>query len=386
VTDGSDIVTSYALVNGRRTVYIPVTKRADASTLTVVNLVKSSLGKFQNVLPEDIKVSYEFDQSGYVTSAIASLVTEGALGALLTGLMVLLFLRDWRSAAIVVINIPIALMGAVLALAITGQTVNIMTLGGMALAIGVLVDMSTVVVENIATKHVAGSSLARAVVDSAGEVALPLLLAMLCVLAVFLPAFFMTGTAKAMFLPLALAVGFSMIASYLLASTLVPILVVWLGKRAGERAVHEAQAGRFERFRVRYARFMRWVVAVRGRAATIYFVLTVLIVVLLGPRLGNEIFPQVDAGQLQLRLRAPAGTRVETTEKIALKVLDLIKQEAGGADKACTHPTIPSISSICGTADRTRRSCRCNSSRTAGFTWSRSRNACAPALPPSCRM
>jgi multidrug efflux pump subunit AcrB len=333
VTDGSDIVTSFALVNGRRTVYIPVTKRADASTLTVVNLVKGSLQKFQNVLPEDIKVSYEFDQSGYVTSAITTLVTEGALGALLTGLMVLLFLRDWRSASIVVINIPIALMGAVLALAITGQTVNIMTLGGMALAIGVLVDMSTVVVENIATKHVAGRSLARAVVDSAGEVAVPLLLAMLCVLAVFVPAFFMTGTAKAMFLPLALAVGFSMIASYLLASTLVPILVVWLGKRAPEPAAHESQTGRFERFRERYARLMRRVVAARGRATAIYFALTILIVVLLGPRLGNEIFPQVDAGQLQIRLRAPAGTRVETTEKIALKVLDLIKDAAGGADK-----------------------------------------------------
>src|SRR6266852_4258253 len=333
VTDGSDLVTSYALVNGRRTVYIPVTKRADASTLTVVNLVKSSLGKFQSVLPEDIKVSYEFDQSGYVTSAITSLVTEGALGALLTGLMVLLFLRDWRSALIVLINIPIALMGAVLALPITGQTVNIMTLGGMALAIGVLVDMSTVVVENIATKRLAGRPLAHAVVDSAGEVAVPLLLAMLCVLAVFVPAFFMTGTAKAMFLPLALAVGFSMIASYLLASTLVPILVVWLGKRGGEPAAHESQTGRFERFRERYARFMRWVVAMRGRATAIYFGLTVLIVVLLGPRLGNEIFPQVDAGQLQVRLRAPAGTRVETTEKIALKVFDLIKDAAGGADK-----------------------------------------------------
>jgi len=333
VTDGSDIVTSYALVNGRRTVYIPVTKRADASTLTVVNLVKGSLQKFQNVLPEDIKVSYEFDQSVYVTGAITNLLTEGALGALLTGLMVLLFLRDWRSALIVVLNIPIALMGAMLALAITGQTVNIMTLGGMALAIGVLVDMSTVVVENIATKHVPGKSLALAVVDSAREVAVPLLLAMLCVLAVFVPAFFMTGTAKAMFLPLALAVGFSMLASYLLASTLVPILVVWLSKRAGKPAEHESRAGRFERFRERYARFMRRVVAVRGRAAVVYFALTALVVVLLGPRLGNEIFPQVDAGQLQLRLHAPAGTRVEATEKIALKVLDLIKHEAGGADQ-----------------------------------------------------
>jgi multidrug efflux pump subunit AcrB len=333
VTDGSDIVTSFALVNGRRTVYIPVTKRADASTLTVVNLVKGSLEKFQSVLPEDIKVSYEFDQSAYVTRAITSLLTEGALGALLTGLMVLLFLRDWRSALIVVVNIPIALMGAMLALAITGQTVNIMTLGGMALAIGVLVDMSTVVVENIATKHVPGRSLARAVVDSAREVAVPLLIAMLCVLAVFVPAFFMTGTAKAMFLPLALAVGFSMVASYLLANTLVPILVVWLRKRAGEPAMRESQAGRFERFRESYARFMRRVVSARGTAATVYFALTILVVLVLGPRLGNEMFPRVDAGQLQLRLRAPAGTRVETTEKIALKVLDLIKSEAGGADK-----------------------------------------------------
>src|SRR6266436_2883712 len=220
VEDSSDIITSYALVNGRRTVYIPVTKRADASTLTVVNLVRSNLPKFQSVLPEDIKITYEFDQSGYVTSAITTLLTEGALGALLTGLMVLLFLHDWRSALIVVINIPIALMGAMLALAISGQSVNIMTLGGMALAIGVLVDMSTVVVENIATQRASGKSLSRAVVDSAREVAVPLLIAMLCVLAVFVPAFFMTGTAKAMFLPLALAVGFSMLASYLLASTL----------------------------------------------------------------------------------------------------------------------------------------------------------------------
>src|SRR5215471_18400674 len=185
VTDGSDIITSYALVNGRRTVYIPVTKRADASTLSVVNLVRSNLPKFQSVLPNDIRVSYEFDQSAYVTRAIASLVTEGALGALLTGLMILLFLRDWRSALIVVINIPLSLMAAVLALWISQQTINIMTLGGLALAVGILVDEATVCIENIATKHEAGGSLARAVVDSAREVAVPLLIAMLCVLTVF---------------------------------------------------------------------------------------------------------------------------------------------------------------------------------------------------------
>src|SRR5213593_371228 len=151
VRDASDIITSYALVNGRRTVYIPVTKRADASTLSVVNLVKESVPKFQGVVPADVRVSYEFDQSPYVTRAIAGLTLEGALGALLTGVMVLLFLRDWRSASIVVINIPLALMGAVVALWISHQTINIMTLGGLALAIGILVDMSTVVIENIHT-------------------------------------------------------------------------------------------------------------------------------------------------------------------------------------------------------------------------------------------
>src|SRR5438445_588028 len=151
VTDASDIVTSYALVNGRRTVYVPVTKRADASTLSVVNLVKQNIPRFQSVVPPAVKVSYEFDHSPYVTRAISGLVREGLLGAVLTGLMVLLFLRDWRSALIVVINIPLALMGAVSALWITKQTVNIMTLGGLALAIGILVDMSTVVIENIHT-------------------------------------------------------------------------------------------------------------------------------------------------------------------------------------------------------------------------------------------
>ena len=140
-----------ALVNGRRTVYIPVTKRADASTLSVVNLVKQNLPKFQAALPDDVTVSYVFDQSPFVTRAIGGLTLEGVLGALLTGIMVLLFLRDWRSALIVVVNIPLSLLAAVLALWITGQTINIMTLGGLALAVGILVDMSTVAIENIHT-------------------------------------------------------------------------------------------------------------------------------------------------------------------------------------------------------------------------------------------
>lgn len=330
VTDGSDIVTSYALVNGRRTVYIPVTKRADASTITVVNLVKSNLAKFQSAVPEDIKVSYEFDQSQYVTRAISGLVMEGALGALLTGLMVLLFLRDWRSALIVVVNIPVALMGAVLALSLTGQTINIMTLGGLALAIGILVDMSTVVVENIHTHRAQGKKLGRAIVDSGSEVSLPLMIAMLCVVAVFVPAFFMSGVAQALFMPLALAVGFAMIGSYLLSSTLVPILSFWLGSSQAP-AVHVE--GAFVRFATRYASLATSVVSQRVVVVAAYLVVASLLTVLIGRQLGTEIFPQVDAGQLQLRLRAPAGTQVEGTEKIALQVLDIIKAEAGDADK-----------------------------------------------------
>src|SRR2546427_2303708 len=264
VGDASDIITSYALVNGRRTVYIPVTKRADASTLSVVNLVKKNIPKFQSAVPGDVKVSYEFDQSPYVTGAIAGLTLEGALGALLTGVMVLLFLRDWRSASIVVINIPLSLMGAVLALWITKQTVNIMTLGGLALAIGILVDMSTVVIENIHTHLGRGKRVALSVVDSGQEVALPLLIAMLCVLAGFVPSFFLVGAAQAMFLPLSLAVGFSMACSYLLSSTLVPILSVWVLRGHEETAAGQPNVeGHFARFHKRYAALAQRVVHAR---------------------------------------------------------------------------------------------------------------------------
>ena len=332
VQDASDIVTCFALVNGRRTVYIPVTKRADASTLSVVNLVKQNIPKFQSVLPDDVKVSYEFDQSPYVTRAIAGLTLAGALGAILTGVMVLLFLRDWRSAAMVVINIPLSIFAASVALWITGQTVNIMTLGGLALAIGILVDMSTVAIENIHTHLARGKTVARAVCDSGTEVALPLLISMLCVLAVFVPAFFMAGAAKAMFVPLSLAVGFSMVASYLLASTLIPILSVWILR--GQAHVQEASF--FARLQQRYAGYVKRTVGLRGLVVGTYLAGSVLLIWLIGGRLGTEIFPKVEAGQFQLRLRAPAGTRVERTEAIALQTLDLIKNEVGADNVALT--------------------------------------------------
>jgi multidrug efflux pump subunit AcrB len=326
VEDASDLVTSYALVNGRRTVYMPVTKRADASTLSVVELVKKSIPKFQGVVPDDIKVTYEFDQSPVVTRSIKDLVKEGAIGAVLTGLMVLVFLRDWRSAFIVVINIPLSLLAGVFALWVSGQSINLMTLGGLALAVGILVDEATVAVENIHAYLARGASLARAALDATRETALPRLLAMLCILAVFIPAFFMQGAARALFVPLALAVGFSMIASFILSSTLVPILSVWfLRGHAGD--IHDTSF--FARVQNAYARLLRPIVAVRWLLVLVYLIASLAVIWVFGQKLGTEIFPTVDSGQLALRLRAPTGTRVELTEQLALKVLDLIKREAG---------------------------------------------------------
>ena len=209
VADSSDILAGYALVNGKRTVYIPVTKRPDASTITVVQEVRHSLPNFQSLIPEDIKLTYEFDQSQYVRDALFPVLREGVLGALLTGLTLLLFLRDWRSSLVVVITIPFALLIAVVALSAVGETINIMTLGGLALAVGVLVDEGTVLMENIHVHLAQGEAKARAVLNASGEVAIPRLLAMLSVMAVLLPSFFMTGPARALFVPLSLAVGFS---------------------------------------------------------------------------------------------------------------------------------------------------------------------------------
>ena len=253
VEDGADIQTGYALVDGRRTVYIPVTKRADASTLAVVQAVKANLPRFQSVLPDDVEVSYQFDQSPYVTRAIQGLFVEGALGAVLTGLMVLLFLRDWRSSLVVVLNIPLAILASVTALWVSGQTINIMTLGGLALAVGILVDEATVTIENIHTRLADGRSLARAASEATAETTLPRFVAMLCILAVFIPAFFMTGAAHNLFVPLALAVGFAMVGSYLLSSTFVPVLSVWLLRNPSTH--HTPQETFFDRLRARYDRF-----------------------------------------------------------------------------------------------------------------------------------
>jgi len=330
VDDAADVTTSYALANGRRTVYLPVTKRADASTLEVVRLVKENIPEFQKILPEDIKVSYVFDQSPVVERSIRDLVKEGGLGALLTGLMVLLFLRDWRSAFIVVINIPIALLAAVFALWITGQSIHLMTLGGLALAVGILVDEATVAVENIHAHLARGASLSRAALDGTRETAGPRLLAMLCILSVFIPAFFMEGAAKALFVPMALSVGFAMIASYVLSSTLVPVLSVWF-LRGHPGQVHEASY--FARLQNTYAGLMRGLVAARWPLTLVYLGVCVGVVWVAGARLGTEIFPKADNGQFAIRFRLPSGTQVAITEAASARILRTIEREAGGADR-----------------------------------------------------
>ncbi len=326
VADGADLVTSYALVNGRRTVYIPVTKRAEASTLAVVSQVRANMDKFQAALPEDIKVSYEFDQSPVVWHSIEELAKEAGLGAILTGLMVLVFLRDFRSAFIVVINIPLSLLAAAFALWVSGQSVNLMTLGGLALAVGILVDEATVAIENIHTRLAAGDSPARAAADAIRETAMPRLLAMLCILAMFIPAFFMEGAAGALFKPLALAVGFAMIASYLLSSTLVPVLAIWFLRHGGMNThASEESFGPAKPYRA----LLKPIVAGRWLLAPIYLAAAVGFIWLVGPRLGSEIFPRTDAGQFAMRFRAPAGTKVEKTEELAKAVLAIVDREAG---------------------------------------------------------
>ena len=326
VEDGADVVYNIALVNGRRTVYLPVTKRSDASTLDVVNALKAMLPKMRSLVPDDVHIDLAFDQSIYVKGAISGLITEGLLGAVLTGLMVLLFLRDWRSALIVVLTIPFSLLAAVVGLRLVGQTVNIMTLGGLALAIGILVDEATVAIENIHRHLETTPQASRAVVDAMREVIVPRLLAMLCVIAVFIPSFFMVGVGRALFPPLALAVAFSMFASYLLSSTLVPVLSVWLFRNRTPRA--EQRPGLFGRLQERYGRLATGVVRLRWPVILIYVAVCIPVLLLAG-RVGTELFPRVDTGQFQLRVRAPAGTRLERTEEIVLDVDRTIREEVG---------------------------------------------------------
>ena len=321
IENGTDLVTAYAHVNEKRTVYIPVTKRADASTVAVINAVKAALPDFKKAVPDDVDVRLEFDQSIYVTDSIRGLVSEAALGAALTGLMVLLFLRDWRSALIVVLNIPFALLASAIALWLTGQTINIMTIGGLALAVGVLVDEATVEIENIHSRMLPGVSRARAVVEACSKTASARLLSMVSILAVFVPSFFMTGAARQLFVPLSLAVAFSMIASYILSSTLVPVFAVWLMRES------KIDEGSF--LRKLYEDYLGFMLRLRWPLAIGYLLAASILVWILLPKLGSEIFPDVNGNLIRVRLRAPTGTRIEETERQVLRAIGLMKEVIG---------------------------------------------------------
>ncbi len=326
ITDGADITAGYAHVNGRRSVYMLVMKRSDASTLAVVSELNKALPKMRDAAPE-VDIQFAFDQSPIVKEAMWGVGIEGAVGAVLTGLMVLLFLRDWRSVVVVVLNIPLALMAALFGLWVCGQTINLMTLSGLALSVGILVDEATVEVENIHTQMAKTDSLARAVRAGNLETAVPRLLAMLCVLSVFVPSFFMTGAARELFVPLSLAVGFAMIASYLLSSTFVPVLCVWLLRPIKQHAHGPSAVQRV------YERFVARTIALRWVLVPVFLLVAVAGAVLLFTQLGTAIFPPADKGVFLLRMKAPTGTRIERTEELAQHALKLIEREAGGADR-----------------------------------------------------
>src|SRR6202012_2992522 len=356
VTDAADITVDYALVNGKRSVYLPVVKTASASTWSVVQDLKSKLPEMQNLLPNDVKISYEFDQSVFVINAVKSLMTEGGLGALLTGLMVLLFLRDWRSSLIVVITIPVSILIGVLLRSLFGQTINIMTLSGLALAIGILVDESTVTIENIHQHLEMGKSKRLAIYDACEEIAFPLLLILLCILAVFAPSFMMNGVPKAMFLPLSMSIGLTMIVSYVLAQTLVPILCNWMIKaeryhpyhhnkphaHAGEalnrseetqvsthRQQEEKHPGENDFFERVKSRFIQILEGLMPRKKLIILVYLVSVIVLAGVGfvlIGKDMMPKLNNGQFQIRLKEPQGTRLERTEDKFKQVLNIINQ------------------------------------------------------------
>jgi multidrug efflux pump subunit AcrB len=334
IADTTDILTGYALVNGRRTVYMAISKAASASTLDVVNGVKKNIAYMQSLLPNDIKVSFEFDQSIYVTEAIGGLVFEGVLGAFLTGIVVLAFLRDWRSCLIVVVSIPFALLGAIVGLWVGGQTINIMTLSGLALSIGILVDESTVVIENIHSHLARGKELCRAIYDASVEVVVPTLLAMLSVISVFMPSFFMVGVTRSLFVPLSMAVGLAMFASYLLSGTFVPVVCAWILKPSHGHS-DPAKPDVMTRMTSSYQRNLIGLFRLRW-AVIIVFIVVSLTSLIIYPTLGSEIFPAGNPAGFQLRLKAPTGTRFEVTEELAQKVLALIASDVGPDDVQVT--------------------------------------------------
>jgi multidrug efflux pump subunit AcrB len=367
VEDAADITSGYALVNGKRSVYLPITKSATASTWEVVQNLKKALPRFQALLPPDVKLSFVFDQSVYVINAVKSLAEEGAIGAVLTGLMVLLFLGDRRGALIVILTIPTCVISAVGFLYLFHQTINIMTLSGLSLAIGILVDESTVTIENIHQHFDMGKPKALAIWDACKEIAFPKLLILFCILAVFAPAFTMTGIPGALFLPLALAIGFSMIISYLLAQTFVPIMANWIMKNTHEDKSHKDgfaledegepwqqkelaiknatksnghKLTGFDKFRLRFLSLMDRMMPNRKIIVTAYVLVAFGLAFLLFNIIGRDVLPKVNSGTFQVRLRGADGTRLERTEISTIHALRILEGLVGKQNIAITSSIV----------------------------------------------
>lgn len=335
VRDGFSPQTNIVRQDGHRGVLISVLKNGNASTLSIVNTLQDLLPQARASLPPDLKISALFDQSVFVKAAVQGVVREALIAAALTAAMILLFLGNWRSTCIIAISIPLSILSSLIVLHALGQTINIMTLGGLALAVGILVDDATVTIENIERHLHLGTNLHDAILEGAGEIAVPALVSTLCICIVFVPMFFLTGVAKFLFVPLAEAVVFAMIASYILSRTLVPTLAMLLMGHAHApdakakpnlfMRLHRRFDRGFERMRGAYIVILSTLLVRRRMFASLFLGFCLLSAGLVFV-LGEDFFPSVDAGDIRLHMRAPTGTRIEETARLADEVEKVVRQ------------------------------------------------------------
>jgi CzcA family heavy metal efflux pump len=323
VHDGHPPQTNVVRVDGRRAVLMSIQKTGSASTLTIVNTIRDRLPRVRELVPEGASIAATGDQSVFVRAAIRGVVTEALIAAALTALMVLLFLGSWRSTLIIAISIPLSILSSIILLGATGETINLMTLGGLALAVGILVDDATVTIENINRHLEEGTDVLPSIVEGSRQITVPALVSTLSICIVFVPMFLLTGVARYLFVPLAEAVVFAMLTSYLLSRTLVPTLCMyWLRTAAEEKAAHADPNAwqrfqrrfetRFEALRNRYHEVLKSALA-HSRMFMICFLVLAFASMIIYPFLGRNFFPEVDAGQIKLHVRGPTGFRVEDT-------------------------------------------------------------------------
>jgi multidrug efflux pump subunit AcrB len=348
VHDGFQVQTNSVAVNGTPGALMSIRKTGGVSTLAVIDGVREALPDIKRVIPSSVDIKAIFDQSIFVKAALNSVVMGGAMAAGLTALMILLFLGNWRLTLIILASIPLSIITAVLVMYIGGQTLNTMTLGGFALAVGILVDNGTVVIENIERRLRGGDALEVAIVAGAGEVGVPTMLSTLCICIVFVPIFLLQGTAKYLFSPLSLSVCVSLLASLVLSFTLVPVLFKYLMRSFAEAHHTETEAPRvspasagniftiihqrfdrgFNSFRESYRHYLTWMLS-NTRPVVIFFAVLMAASLLLFPALGRDFFPQVDAGQMRLHVRTPPGTRLEETQQYFAQVEQAIREIVG---------------------------------------------------------